>query len=102
MPSLLKKVYVAEDNSVEIFSSSYSLKTLFLFLKYHQSFKFENLIDLTIVDNLKFFSKFTLYYNLLSTRKNLRASVVLNLTQNSIIPSLVDIFEGFSWLEREA
>jgi len=102
VPSLLKKVYVAEDNSVEIFSSSYSLKTLFLFLKYHQSFKFENLIDLTIVDNLKFFSKFTLYYNLLSTRKNLRASVVLNLTQNSIIPSLVDIFEGFSWLEREA
>jgi NADH dehydrogenase (ubiquinone) Fe-S protein 3 len=70
-------------------------------LKLHSFFKYNILVDIACVDNLKNQKRFFLNYILLSIENNSRIVVCLDLDVKEIIQSVTSIFSGANWLERE-
>jgi NADH-quinone oxidoreductase subunit C len=68
-------------------------------------FGFDMLVDLTCVDYLNFrdaTDRFGLVYLLASTEDNLRLTVRVMLNEpDLIVPSVVPLWEGANWMERE-
>ena len=77
---------------------------LYLFmniLKLHSFFKYNVLVDLACIDNLKNNNRFILNYILLSISYNCRLVLSVELNNNNIIQSISNIYSGANWLERE-
>ncbi len=64
--------------------------------------QFISFIDLCGVDYPERKARFELVYHLLSPRQNARIRVKLTTDANSPVPSVVDVFRGADWFEREA
>ena len=58
--------------------------------------------DICGVDYPERLARFELVYHLLSPRQNARVRVKLSVDANSMVPSVVDVFPGADWFEREA
>lgn len=77
--------------------------TFFLFfLKQHSLARFKMLIDLSMLDFPEKKARLHLFYCLLSLRYNARMSVLLSMTEGSVLESVTEIFPGAGWYEREA
>jgi NADH-quinone oxidoreductase subunit C len=63
---------------------------------------FEQLIDICGVDYPEREKRFDVVYHLLSPRKNARLRVKCEADADTAVPSVVDIFPGANWYEREA
>jgi NADH:ubiquinone oxidoreductase subunit C len=63
-------------------------------LKLHSFFKYNILVDIACVDNLKNQKRFFLNYILLSIENNSRIVVCLDLDVKEIIQSVTSIFSG--------
>lgn len=74
-------------------------KVCFL-LKNFSFFKFDSLINLFCVDSMGF-ERYFLYYNLMSTKNNLRIFIRVKVPTFMVVYSLIDIYPGCNWLERE-
>lgn len=64
--------------------------------------KFVCFIDLCGVDYPEREQRFEIVYHLLSPTQNARVRIKISTDENTPVPSIVDIFPGANWCEREA
>ncbi|MGM0561974.1 MAG: NADH-quinone oxidoreductase subunit C [Pseudomonadota bacterium] len=63
--------------------------------------QFKQLVDVTAVDYPDRPERFEVVYNLLSLKHNLRIRVKVPASEDTPVPSVVDIFSSAIWFERE-
>lgn len=71
------------------------------FLRNDANCRFSTLIDITAVDNPARPARFDLVYHFLSMYRNQRIRVTVALREDEIAPSLIGVFPGANWYERE-
>ena len=64
--------------------------------------QFVSMIDICGVDYPERKNRFDVVYHLLSPRQNLRVRVKLSVDSQSTVPSVVEVYPGADWFEREA
>ncbi|CAM3043616.1 NADH dehydrogenase subunit C [Paracoccus aminovorans] len=77
------------------------LPGLIEFLRSDPNCRFSTLIDITAVDHPARPARFDLVYHLLSMHRNQRIRVKAQVREDELAPSLVGIFPGANWYERE-
>ena len=78
-----------------------SLIEICTWLRDNRSFAFTMLVDLTALDNPAHPERFTLVYNLLSIRHNLRMRLKLTTDETTPVPSVIPVWNTANWFERE-
>jgi NADH-quinone oxidoreductase subunit C len=76
--------------------------TVMRFLRDDVRCQFVNLIDITAVDWPSRAQRFDVVYHLLSPKLNLRIRVKAATDEDTTVPSIIDVFPGSEWFEREA
>jgi NADH-quinone oxidoreductase subunit C len=71
------------------------------FLRDNAACQFTTLIDICGVDWPARERRFDVVYHLLSMRRNTRIRVKVEVREDSLVPSVVDVFPAASWFERE-
>jgi NADH dehydrogenase (ubiquinone) Fe-S protein 3 len=71
------------------------------FLKYHTACEYTQVSDITAVDYPSKDQRFEVVYNLLSVRHNSRIRVKTYADETTPVPSVVPLFDGANWYERE-
>lgn len=71
------------------------------FLRNDANCRFSTMIDITAVDNPARVARFDLVYHFLSMYRNQRIRVKVALREDEIAPSLIEVFPGANWYERE-
>ena len=77
------------------------LTKILLFLKDNPSLDMECLIDIIAVDFPEKKARFMVVYSLLSISKNFRLKVKVNVSEDSALPSISEIYSCAGWCERE-
>ncbi len=77
------------------------LTKIVLFLKDNPSLGMECLIDIAAVDVPEKTVRFMVVYSLLSISKNFRLKVKVNISEDSPLPSINEIYACAGWCERE-
>jgi NADH-quinone oxidoreductase subunit C len=72
------------------------------FLRDDPRCQFVCLIDVTAVDYPSRDQRFDVVYHLLSPKLNLRIRVKVPIDENTAVPSIIEVFPGTDWFEREA
>jgi NADH-quinone oxidoreductase subunit C len=72
------------------------------FLRDDPRCQFVCLIDVTAVDYPSRDQRFDVVYHLLSPKLNLRIRVKVATDENTAVPSIIEVFPGADWFEREA
>jgi NADH-quinone oxidoreductase subunit C len=72
------------------------------FLRDDPACQFVNIIDITAVDWPSREKRFDVVYHFLSPRLNQRIRVKVPVDETTPVPSLIDVFRGADWFEREA
>ncbi len=72
------------------------------FLRDDTQMQFISFIDLCGVDYPERKQRFDLVYHLLSPRQNTRVRIKLETDSETLVPSVVSVFPGADWFEREA
>ena len=62
---------------------------------------FEQLVDITAVDYPARAERFEVVYNLLSVSQNTRIRVKVTASEETLVPTAVDVFKSANWFERE-
>src|ERR1700704_1170230 len=71
------------------------------FLRDDERCQFISFIDVTAVDWPGRERRFDVVYHFLSPRQNLRIRVKIEADEATMVPSLIDVFPGADWFERE-
>lgn len=71
------------------------------FLRNDPNCRFSTLIDITAVDNPARAARFDMVYHLLSMYQNQRIRVKARVREDELVPSLIGVFPGANWYERE-
>jgi NADH-quinone oxidoreductase subunit C len=71
------------------------------FLRDDERCQFVSFVDVTAVDWPSRERRFDVVYHLLSPRKNCRIRVKVEVAEGTPVPSIIDIFPGANWFERE-
>jgi NADH-quinone oxidoreductase subunit C len=71
------------------------------FLRDDERCQFISLIDITAIDWPGRERRFDVVYHLLSPRKNMRIRVKLQAGETATVPSIIEVFPGANWFERE-
>ncbi|WP_287885838.1 MULTISPECIES: NADH-quinone oxidoreductase subunit C [Paracoccus] len=71
------------------------------FLRNDPNCRFSTLIDITAVDNPARPARFDVVYHLLSMYQNQRIRVKVQVREDELVPSLIGVFPGANWYERE-
>jgi NADH-quinone oxidoreductase subunit C len=71
------------------------------FLRDDERCQFVSFLDVTAVDWPNRERRFDVVYHLLSPYKNSRIRVKLEMAEGTSVPSIIDIFPGANWFERE-
>ncbi len=66
-----------------------------------KSHGFEQLVDVTAVDYPARAERFEVVYNLLSVSQNTRIRVKITASEDTLVPTAVELFKSANWLERE-
>lgn len=97
----IKKIQM-KHQVLEIKTNSNNIYPLSLFLKKHSTYQYKTLVDLIAYDLPGKQFRFTLIYNLLSVDYNSRILIRTKILEKlPIITTLVSLFSGSGWLERE-
>lgn len=100
LPKYIQEFSVWKDElSIQVYPSD--LPVVIKFLKYHTAAQYQSVMDITAVDFPSRTNRFEVVYNLLSIRYNSRIRVKTYASETSPVPSIVDIFDGANWYERE-
>jgi len=84
-----------------ITTTARDLAKVMSFLRDDERCQFVSLIDVTAVDWPGRERRFDVVYHLLSPRKNRRIRVKVEVAESMPVPSIIDIFPGANWFERE-
>lgn len=71
------------------------------FLQSDANSRFSTLIDITAVDYPERPARFDVVYHLLSMYQNQRIRVKIAVREDELVPSVIDLFPGANWYERE-
>ncbi len=71
------------------------------FLRDDERCQFWSFIDVTAVDWPGRERRFDVVYHFLSPRQNLRIRVKIEVAENTPVPSIISVFPGADWFERE-
>ncbi len=71
------------------------------FLKDDSELCFDFLSDLCAVDHLSRKPRFDVVYHLYSLKKNHRVRLKTKVEENEVVPSVISVWSGANWLERE-
>ena len=71
------------------------------FLKTDATTRFTTLVDITAIDHPERERRFDMVYHFLSMWQNQRLRVKSAIREDTVVPSLVDIFPCANWFERE-
>jgi len=71
------------------------------FLRDDSRCQFWNIVDITALDWLGRDLRFDVVYHLLSPKQNLRIRVKVATDESTAVPSIIEIFPGADWFERE-
>ncbi|WP_374636256.1 NADH-quinone oxidoreductase subunit C [Paracoccus sp. (in: a-proteobacteria)] len=71
------------------------------FLRNDPNCRFSTLIDITAVDNPARAVRFDMVYHFLSMYQNQRIRVKARVREDEMVPSLIGVFPGANWYERE-
>jgi len=88
------------DNFFLLDVNSRDLKLICFFLKNFSFFKFDSLINLFSTDSMGI-GRYFLYYNLISIKNKFRMFIRTLVPSSMIITSIINIYPGCNWLERE-
>jgi NADH:ubiquinone oxidoreductase subunit C len=98
---LIKQIQI-KNQILEIKTSNSNIYSLSLFLKKHSTCQYKTLVDLVACDFPGKSFRFFLIYNLLSIDYNSRIIICTKVLEKlPITPTLIPIFSGAGWLERE-
>jgi NADH:ubiquinone oxidoreductase subunit C len=85
--------------------SCYSLITDIMYnltsLKKNSLIELNQCTDIVVYDEPGYYNRFTIIYIILSTRYNTRINLYTQTTEIRYLPSIVTIFRGAGWSERE-
>ena len=71
------------------------------FLRDDERCQFWNIVDITAIDWPSRERRFDVVYHLLSPKHNARIRVKLEVDEATPVPSIIDVFPGANWFERE-
>jgi NADH-quinone oxidoreductase subunit C len=71
------------------------------FLRDDERCRFWSIVDVTAVDWPARERRFDVVYHFLSPRQNLRIRVKVEADETTLVPSLIEVFPGADWFERE-
>jgi NADH-quinone oxidoreductase subunit C len=86
---------------LSITTSPADLIEVMRFLRDDERCQFVNFLDVTAVDWPNRERRFDVVYHLLSPYKNGRIRVKLEVGEGTSVPSIIDVFPGANWFERE-
>lgn len=92
--------HMAKDELVLVTDAPH-IAELLNFLKTDEYGRFTQLMDITAVDYPERPKRFEVVYNLLSLSKNRRIRVKLAVDEETLVPSVTDVFPAAGWFERE-
>jgi NADH-quinone oxidoreductase subunit C len=72
------------------------------FLRDDERCQFWAFVDVTAVDWPSRERRFDVVYHLLSPKQNIRIRVKIAVAEGETVPSIIDVFPGANWFEREA
>jgi NADH-quinone oxidoreductase subunit C len=72
------------------------------FLRDDERCQFLSFVDITAIDWPSRERRFDVVYHLLSPKQNLRIRVKIEVDERTAVPSIIDVFPGANWFEREA
>lgn len=101
LPKFVQKFTVWKDELC-LYVSPSALIPVCTFLKDHTTAQFKCPVDVTAADYPSRVNRFEVVYNFLSTRYSSRIRVKTYASEVSPVPSIVPIFQGANWFEREA
>ena len=87
-------------NQIYLDTDKDDLVEVCLFIKTNSDTKFQQLIDLTVVDYPEKSKRFEVIYLFLSLEFNQRLVLKYSISENEVIPSLTNIFPSANWMER--
>ncbi|KAI8915075.1 hypothetical protein BC831DRAFT_487859 [Entophlyctis helioformis] len=100
MPKYVQQISVYKDE-LTLYVAPSGLIPVTTFLRDHQATKFEQLQDVAGVDYPTRENRFELVYHLMSIRFNTRIRIKTYANEITPVPSLVPVYKGANWFERE-
>lgn len=99
-PKMIRKIYI-KSGEIMIYSSDNFVFQLIKFLKLYSYSQVDSLSDICGVDYFTKKIRFEVVYNLLSIHFNNRIRIKIETDALTFVPSIVSIFPGANWYERE-
>jgi len=93
--------YSVERGELTIGASAADIVKVVTFLRDDERCQFWSIIDITAVDWPARERRFDVVYHFLSPRLNQRIRVKVETDEATSIPSIIDVFPGANWFERE-
>lgn len=100
MPKFIQQFSVWKDE-LTLYIAPTAVRPVMVFLKNHTAAQFKLCVDVTAADYPLRTNRFDVVYNLLSVRHNSRIRVKTYASETLLVPSVVPIFQGANWFERE-
>ncbi|TPX33493.1 hypothetical protein SmJEL517_g03640 [Synchytrium microbalum] len=101
LPKYIQQISIYKDE-LTLFVAPSALIPTMTFLRDHAATQFKQCQDVCGVDYPTRSNRFEVVYHLLSLRYNTRIRVKTYASEVSPVPSVVDLFPGANWFEREA
>jgi NADH-quinone oxidoreductase subunit C len=93
--------YAVAYHELNVTARASDIVTVMRFLRDDVRCQFVNFIDITAVDWPSREQRFDVVYHLLSPKLNLRIRVKAATDEDTAVPSIIDVFPGAEWFERE-
>jgi NADH-quinone oxidoreductase subunit C len=93
--------YAVAHHELTVTAKAADIVAVMRFLREDAHCQFWNLIDITAVDWPGREHRFDVVYHLLSPKQNVRIRVKAEADEATPVPSIIDVFPGADWMERE-
>src|SRR5271170_7931940 len=93
--------YSVAHHELTVTVNARDIVTVMRFLRDDARCQFWNLIDVTAIDWPGRERRFDVVYHLLSPKQNARVRVKAETDEATPVPSIIDVFPGADWFERE-
>lgn len=90
-----------QNDELSITTTPGGLIDLLTFLRDNAACQFTTLVDICGVDYPDREKRFEVVYHLLSMRQNQRIRLRLSVSEDEMVPSVIDLFPAADWFERE-
>lgn len=93
--------WAVEQGELNVTVAPANIEGLVEFLKTDANCRFSSLVDITAVDYPERVKRFDVVYHFLSMYRNHRIRLRLQVREDEMVPSIVDVHPSANWFERE-